>query len=204
MHISLKFMFRFFSFFLLICKFFLFLFRLKDIALIVATSCWAVRSPIAHTDPAELVTAVRNPASHMIASLVFFDSSLTFRAWFCISHNPGEIFRLSCIFITPLLNNIAVTRLMTFFRTLKTRFLPAITLNVLLNRIWFPLKAPVTSLFATPSDHFIIIGEWLDERSPVLFSHCFIAFQYLEKVRMANLHIATLLHAQCRGAVYTA
>lgn len=95
----------------------------------------------------------------MVATLVFFDSSLTFGTWFSVGHDPSEILGLCSVFLDPLLNNIAITRLVSLLGALEACFLATSTLYILKRGVGFFLEATLAAFLATPCDKFVVIGE---------------------------------------------
>jgi hypothetical protein len=130
-HVPLKLVLGFLPFFLLSCKLCVLLFCLKHVTLVVPAGCRSVLFPVAQTNPAKLVHTTRCSASHMIATLVLFNSSLAFWTWLRVCHNPCEVFGLCCVLLQPFLHNITVTRLMALLGALQTCFLSTGTFNKL-------------------------------------------------------------------------
>ena len=103
-----------------VCVVFLLFF--VQVALVVATRGRAVRAPVAHANPAEMVPAPSHllPASHVIAALVFLDMLVASRTLLRVRHEPGHVLRLCIVFIYPLFRIIACTRLVRGQPTRKT------------------------------------------------------------------------------------
>jgi len=89
-HVPLKFSFDIVALLLLLRKALVFFLFLVQVALVVAACRAAMILPVAHADPAELVTALN--ARHMVAALILFDVLLTLGAGLRISRNPVHIF----------------------------------------------------------------------------------------------------------------
>ena len=80
--------------------------------------------PVAHTDPAELMLALG--AGHMVATLIFFDGPLAFRARLRVSREPSSVLALRTLFLDPKLRGLAVTRTVRHVATLEAEFSAAV------------------------------------------------------------------------------
>jgi hypothetical protein len=106
--VSLKIVFCFFNFLLLLHKLIIFL-KLFKLVTVPITSCMlAVLHPVAKTYPTELIPA--RSASHMNATLIFLNLSLTFGTCFRVCENPLQIWTLSVVFLFPLLCAFTVVK----------------------------------------------------------------------------------------------
>lgn len=112
-HVSLKFMFSFLTFFLLVLELRVFLLLFKHVTLIVTSSCRPVLFPVSQTNPTKLMSTGLHLTSHVVTTLVFLNSSLTFGTWLRICHNPGKIFRFCGVLHLPKFHNVAIGRLVT-------------------------------------------------------------------------------------------
>ena len=112
-HISLKFVFGLLPLFFLVLELAIFFLFLEHITLVVTSRRRSVLLPVPKTYPAKLVSAALNLTGHVIATLVFLNSSLTFGTWLRVSHYPCKILRFCSVLYLPKLYNVTVSGLVT-------------------------------------------------------------------------------------------
>ena len=193
-HITLKLRLCVLSFGFFTSKARIFLFILVQVAFVISSSCWSVTFPITHANPTEFIATLR--ARHMVTSLIFLDTSLTFRTTFRVCCNPGHIFRLSIRFFSPHSCCFAVARLVREISTHETENGSAFACDIIDHTtLVFSLTAVITLYIWTPLDVLIFIREGFAKPLPINFFITWWLSQKVFKYSVANFHIASRLHA---------
>ena len=99
-----------------------YLLLLKLVAIVVATSLERVTLPCTQTYPAKLMGT--HLARNVIASLVFFDRFIAFRAVLGINQHPINIIAFTIILSIPLADLLALSRSMPFQPTFEAELVP--------------------------------------------------------------------------------
>lgn len=160
------------------------------IAVIVASRLLAVLRPLAHTQPAKLISA--QLASHVITALVFFYWFATRRALLGVGHDPSDILALVRVFEGPIFSLLAVTWPMRLIATLEAKAVAALATH-LRHSIVLVLYAVIAVLERTPPHILVIVSERFAK--PLLIQLQIISWKVLVKERVWHDNIAKNLGA---------
>ena len=191
--VSLKLMLCFLNLLLLASEVLIFI-KLFELITLPITSCMiAVLLPVAKTDPTIFIFA--QTASHMNATLIFLNLSLTRWTSFRVCKNPLNIWAFSGILFPPLLSTFAVCRLMRIQTTWEAKRSSAIALHIRGIGVNVFLIEKLATFPWAAFNKLVFVCVRSAKLNPVFLKHIWVNRKESFEDTVANLNVAPRLHA---------
>ena len=143
----------------------------------------------------------RSSTRHKGATLVFFDRLIALWTFFCVCFDPFRVCGFVRVLNLPFLNYFALTRLVTLSWALQARHLETEALYEPQRRVGIYQKAVLAAFPTAPSYLLVLFCELSKQQSPILSRNVLVTLEEVQEIRVANLHVAPLLHASRLAAV---